>query len=88
MSFITHPLDVLSHMSEHKKAVIDGLSLVTVLGTMASWLPSVAALVSIIWGVIRIYETTTVQGWVKARAARKKRRKAATDAMVIKSQVQ
>jgi hypothetical protein len=87
MSFLNHVLNFFNQMSEHKKAAIDGLSLATVLGTMASWLPSVAALVSIVWGLIRIYETTTVQGWVKSRATRKKRRKAGEDAIAVKSQV-
>lgn len=41
--------------------VIDALSLATVLATLTAWLPPIAALVSIIWGVIRIYETKTVQ---------------------------
>ena len=49
------------HLSEGTKHVLDGLSLVTVLGTLMSWLPAVAALLSIIWTVLRIYESKTVQ---------------------------
>jgi hypothetical protein len=49
------------HLSEGTKHVLDGLSLVTVLGTLMSWLPAVAALLSIIWSVLRIYESKTVQ---------------------------
>ena len=43
------------------KAAGDVLSLTVVVGTLANWLPAIAALISIIWGVIRIYETDTVQ---------------------------
>ena len=43
------------------KAAGDVLSLTVVVGTLANWLPSIAAMISIIWGVIRIYETDTVQ---------------------------
>lgn len=46
---------------ETMKHVADGLSIVTVLGTIIDALPAVAALFSIVWTVIRIYETRTVQ---------------------------
>ena len=46
------------------KHVADALSIVTVLGTLMQWLPSVAALFTIIWTTIRIYETKTVQRWL------------------------
>jgi hypothetical protein len=47
------------------KHVADAVSVVTVLGTLMQWLPSVAALFTIIWTTIRIYETKTVQRWLK-----------------------
>jgi hypothetical protein len=50
------------HLNEGTKHVLDGLSLLTVLGTLMSWLPAVAALLSIIWTALRIYESKTVQG--------------------------
>jgi hypothetical protein len=53
------------HLSEGTKHVLDGLSVVTVLGTLMSWLPAVAALLSIIWSVLRIYESKTVQKFLK-----------------------
>lgn len=53
------------HASETVKHVADGLSVVTVLGTLAEILPSVAALFTIVWTGFRIYETQTVQGWLK-----------------------
>ena len=51
-------------MNEHAKTAIDGLSLATVLATLAQWLPAAAALASLVWTLIRIYETKTVQGWI------------------------
>jgi hypothetical protein len=50
------------HLNEGTKHFLDGLSLLTVLGTLMSWLPAVAALLSIIWTLLRIYESKTVQG--------------------------
>jgi hypothetical protein len=52
------------HLTEGTKHVVDGLSLVTVVGTLTDLLPAVAALFTIVWTVIRIYETKTVQGWI------------------------
>lgn len=54
-------------MTEHHetaKNIADALSILTVVGTLVDMLPSLAALISIIWSVIRIYETKTVQGWL------------------------
>jgi hypothetical protein len=53
------------NIDEHTKHLIDGVSVATVMGTLMSWLPAVAALFTIIWTAIRIYETKTVQGWLK-----------------------
>ena len=58
------------HLSEGSKHILDGLSLLTVLGTLVDILPAIAAAFTIIWTAIRIYETETVQGWVN-RAKRK-----------------
>jgi hypothetical protein len=49
---------------ETAKHIVDALSFFTVIGTITSMLPAVAALFTIIWTVIRIYETKTVQGWL------------------------
>ena len=46
------------------KYAIDAASLFTVVGTMVSMLPAIAALFTIIWTAIRIYETKTVQRWL------------------------
>lgn len=50
-------------MTQHDtaKTAVDALSLMTVVGTLVDALPSIAALISIIWGLIRIWETDTVK---------------------------
>ena len=52
-------------MDDHAKTIIDVSSITVVLATLVEWLPAVAALASLIWSVIRIYETETVQRWIK-----------------------
>lgn len=52
---------------EHAKTIVDALSIATVVGTLAQVLPAMAALFSIVWSVIRICETKTVQSWVKGK---------------------
>jgi len=52
------------HTTEGVKHVVDGLSIVTVLGTLADILPALAALFSLVWSIIRIMETDTVRGWL------------------------
>ena len=49
------------HLTEGTKHVLDGLSVITVLGALVDILPAVAALFTIVWTGIRIYETDTVQ---------------------------
>lgn len=56
--------DPFNHMDEGIKHIVDGLSLVTVLGTLVDVLPAIAAVFTIVWTAIRIYETKTVQGWL------------------------
>jgi hypothetical protein len=51
--------------SEASKHIIDAISIVTVLGTLAQVLPAIAAAFSIVWTVIRIWETKTVQAFIK-----------------------
>jgi hypothetical protein len=61
--------DPFESVSESVKYVIDALSFATVLGTLINMLPSVAALFTILWTAIRIYETKTVQGWLGKKDA-------------------
>jgi hypothetical protein len=51
-------------MDNHAKTIIDVSSITVVLATLVEWLPAAAALASLIWSIIRIYETETVQRWV------------------------
>ena len=52
-------------MDESTKHVVDAASIFTAVGSVLAWLPSVAALFTIVWTGIRIYETKTVQAWIK-----------------------
>jgi hypothetical protein len=54
---------MLDHHEATKHAV-DALSFLTVLGTLMEALPAIAALFTIIWTAIRIWETKTVQKFI------------------------
>ena len=54
-------MSIKDHLSEGTKHVLDGLSVITVLGALVEVLPAIAALFTIVWTGIRIYETDTVQ---------------------------
>jgi hypothetical protein len=56
--------DPFMNMDEANKHIIDFASILTVLGTLADMLPAIAAVFTIVWTAIRIYETKTVQGWI------------------------
>jgi len=49
------------NIDESVKQVLDLVSITTVIGALMDILPSVAALFTILWTGIRIYETKTVQ---------------------------
>lgn len=55
----------MQHMTEQSKHAIDAVSIVGVVATLAGWLPALAALASLIWSLIRIWETKTVQKCVR-----------------------
>jgi hypothetical protein len=55
------------NMDDSTKHALDFASIFTAIGTLLSWLPHLAALFTIVWTGIRIYETKTVQAWVKRR---------------------
>jgi hypothetical protein len=61
--------DPFMDMDEATKQIIDFASIATVLGTLADMLPAIAAIFTIVWTVIRIYETKTVQGWLGKKDA-------------------
>ena len=48
-------------ISEHGKTAGDIVAAGVTISTVLSWLPHVAAVLSIVWTIIRIYETRTVQ---------------------------
>jgi len=52
------------NVDESTKFVIDMASITTVVGTLWGALPALAALFSLIWSLIRIYETKTFQGLI------------------------
>jgi hypothetical protein len=56
-------MEMLDHHEATKHAV-DALSVITVLGTLMETLPAIAALFTIIWTSIRIWETKTVQKFI------------------------
>lgn len=50
-----------------EKFVIDALSVMAVTGALVNMLPAIAAVFTIVWTGIRIWETETVQGWAKRK---------------------
>lgn len=56
---------MVPHVDDTVKHIADAASVVTVIGTLAGILPAVAALFTIVWTGIRIYETETVQKRIK-----------------------
>ena len=68
-------------MSEHSQRVIsltgDIASGVAVLGTLAGFLPPLVAVAALLWYVVQIWESDTVQGWIHGpvKVARRKRAK-------------
>lgn len=54
-------MDDKGHLSETVKLAGDALSVSVVVGTIVQILPAIAAVLTIIWTAIRIYETRTVQ---------------------------
>ena len=53
--------DIWKHIPEGIKHLLDALSIGTMLGTLFQMLPNIAALLTIVWTLIRIYESKTVQ---------------------------
>lgn len=58
-------------LSEHTKQLVDLASIVTVVGALVDFLPSVAALFTVIWTGIRIFESQTVQRLLGKKAVAK-----------------
>jgi hypothetical protein len=64
---VKHIFDLLPDGLKH---ALDAVSIIALLGSLISVLPAVASLLTIVWTVIRIYETETVQ---RALGRRKER---------------
>ena len=58
-------------LDDGTKHVLDALSAVTVIGTLTTWLPPLAALVSIIWTGMRIVEMITGKPFSDRRKTRR-----------------
>ncbi len=52
-------------MDQHTKHVIDAAAAGVTVATVLSWLPHIAAVFTIVWTAIRIWETETVQKLVR-----------------------
>jgi len=53
----------INRFTEHAKHVLDAAAIATAFGTLVKMLPALAALLSILWSAIRIWETDTVKRW-------------------------
>ena len=62
--------DYFEHIDEHTKHVLDFTSIGVVLGSLIQILPAIASVFTIVWTGIRIYETKTVQTWIKKRGSK------------------
>lgn len=54
-------------MDDTTKNLMDTASVATVVGTISGLLPAIAALFTIVWTSIRIYESKTVQGYLEKK---------------------
>lgn len=52
-------------LTEQAKQTIDAVAVTTTVSAVAGWLPPLAAAATIVWTLIRIFETKSVQGLVK-----------------------
>ena len=62
--------DTHEQAGEGAKFVVDAISAGTVVGALMGVLPSIAAVFTIVWTGIRIYETETVQSLLAKRRSR------------------
>lgn len=55
----------MNQLQETEKHLLDAAAIGAWLGALAGWLPAIAAALSIVWTIIRICETKTVQRWLR-----------------------
>jgi|TARA_R100000149_G_C5806168_1_gene91392 hypothetical protein len=60
-------------LDEPSKQIVDTFSVATTVGALAGVLPALAALLTILWTAIRIWETDTVQDLFQKRRKRDKK---------------
>ena len=60
-------------LDEPSKQIVDTFSVATTVGVLAGVLPALAALLTILWTAIRIWETDTVQDVFQKRRKRDKK---------------
>ena len=53
--------EAIHWLTDHGKNIVDALSATVLVGTLVNMLPSVAALLTIVWSALRIYD------WIEAR---------------------
>lgn len=54
-------------MTNDTKAVFDVSSLAIIGATFVEWLPAIASGLAVVWWLLRIYETKTVQRWLRRK---------------------
>ena len=59
--------DPFSNMPDEVKHIFDGASIIFTVGALVNFLPALSALLSCVWLSLRIYESETVQKWLKRR---------------------
>lgn len=61
--------DVLHRVNDPSlwRTVLDVTSIGTVIATIVGWFPHIASFLTIVWMGIRVYETDTVQRWLRRR---------------------
>lgn len=62
---------VMEQHIEPIKGAVSTMSLAVVGATFINWLPPIAALFSILWSALMIWESKTVQDWLAKRKAKK-----------------
>ena len=55
----------MSVETESVKPLVDAVAVTTTASALVGWLPPIVALLTLVWTVIRIYETETVQNLKK-----------------------
>lgn len=52
---------------------VDGVAAGAIVGSLLGYLPAFAALAAIVWYAIQVYESKTVQKWVRVHRLKKRR---------------